>query len=269
MFKEKPMFLFSAGWRTGSTLLQRAIIASGKALIWGEAGEALNSFSSAEEGYVQMLGPGDKVYSGGLGGNGAQQFDAFKKADRRHGVNLWIPCMNPPIETIHQAFRHMFDEMYGKPARELGYRAWGVKEVRSGIDTAKFLKRLYPDAQFVFLVRNPIDCLTSLKRHNWMDRPKDERALEYYAHHWVKLASEFRTADFGMLVRYEDFISQTSTANSLMSYLGLPEIQTDFISESRVKGNVNNESGLGWRELRRAKAIVLSEMQEHGYKMSK
>lgn len=262
-----PIFIFSTGWRTGSTMLQRAIIASGKALIWGEAGGALDCLSKAEEGYVQMLGPGNQTYAGGLGGNGAQQFDDFRQTGRDENVNLWIPCMNPPIETIHLALRRMLDDVYGKPASELGYKRWGIKEVRSGIDTARFLKCLYPDAQFVFLVRNPIDCLVSLKRHNWMDRSKDKRALEYYAHHWVKLAAEFRKIDFGKLIRYEDFISQIDTANSLMDYLRLPEIQTDFISKSRVKGNVVNESGLTWRELRRAKAIVLTEMREHGYQM--
>src|SRR5688572_31225972 len=34
--REAPIFIFAAGWRSGSTLLQRLLISGGDALIWGE-----------------------------------------------------------------------------------------------------------------------------------------------------------------------------------------------------------------------------------------
>ncbi len=33
---ESPIFIFSSGWRAGSTYLQRLVMSSGKVLIWGE-----------------------------------------------------------------------------------------------------------------------------------------------------------------------------------------------------------------------------------------
>src|SRR5262245_48832244 len=33
---EKPIFILSAGWRSGSTLVQRCVMSGGEAMIWGE-----------------------------------------------------------------------------------------------------------------------------------------------------------------------------------------------------------------------------------------
>jgi hypothetical protein len=260
----KPVFIFSAGWRSGSTLLQRMLTASNELLIWGEAGGALDCLAEADLGYQQMLAPGNKVFRQGLGGNGEQQFVEFCKSDKE-GVHRWIPCMNAPLDIIRDGFKAFLQDAYQKPAAKLGYTRWGVKEVRSGLATANFLRELYPDAKFVFLVRNPFDCLSSLKRHNWMDRPQDKRALEYYAQHWARLASEFRNTKFGMLLRYEDIISNTGTVIELQNYLELSHLDLSFIANSKVKGGVKSDSTLSWRECNRAKKIVKSEMQQYEY----
>lgn len=264
----KPVFIFSAGWRSGSTLLQRLLTASNELLVWGEAGGALDWLAEADLGYQQMLAPGNKVFRHGLGGNGEQQFQEFCK-NGKEAVHKWIPCMNPPLETIRSGFKALLHETYEEPATKLGYNRWGVKEVRCGLDTAEFLRVLYPEAKFVFLVRNPFDCLSSLKRHNWMDRPQDKRALEYYAQHWVRLASEFRKAPFGMLVRHEDLVSNTDAVAKLQGYLEMVHIDSSFIAKSRVKGGVKSDSALNWHERYRAKKIVWDEMRQYEYKISK
>jgi len=264
----KPVFIFSAGWRSGSTLLQRMLTASNELLVWGEAGGALDCLAEADLGYQQMLAPGNKVFRQGLGGNGEQQFVEFCKSDKE-GVHRWIPCMNAPLDTIRDGFKAFLREAYQEPAAKLGYTRWGVKEVRCGLATAEFLRELYPDAKFVFLVRSPFDCLSSLKRHNWMDRPQDKRALEYYAQHWVRLASEFRKAPFGMLVRHEDLVSDTGIVAKLQNYLEMDHLDESFIAKSRVKGGVKSDSALSWHERYRAKKIVWNEMQQYEYEISK
>ena len=264
----KPVFIFSAGWRSGSTLLQRLLTASNELLIWGEAGGALDCLAEADLGYQQMLAPGNKVFKHGFGGNGELQFIEFCNPDKQ-GVHRWIPCMNPPLETIREAFKDFLCKAYQEPSANLGYSRWGIKEVRCGLETAAFLQNLYPDAKFVFLVRNPIDCLSSLKRHNWMDRPHDKQALEYYAHHWVKLASEFRRAQFGMLIRHEDLVSDQYTLIKLRDYLEVMELDSAFVEKSRVKGGVKSDSALSWLERHRAKKIVWNEMYNYGYESPK
>ena len=259
-----PIFVFSAGWRSGSTLVQRMITASGEALIWGESGGALDCFADAIERYVQMLGPGGQRYKRGFGGNGAEQFEKFR-AKGPDGVHEFIACMNPPEEIICAAFRKMLESLYAMPAIEMGYARWGIKEVQSGIRAAGFLKKLYPDAKFVFLVRNPLDCLLSMKRRNWMDRADINDPLSYFALHWKKLVKGFREAGFGHLIRYEDLVSVETKRQSLFEYLEISKLPSEFVRKSRADWKPMNQKKLGWTERLKAKRIFGDEMARYGY----
>jgi hypothetical protein len=260
----QPVFLFSAGWRSGSTMLQRLITATGRRLVWGEAGGALDRLADAHACYEQMLGPGSERFKHGFGGNGAQEFTAFKAAGKE-GFNKWIACMNPPISTFNVSFRNFLESVYARPASELGYSGWGIKEVQSGIEAARFLQLLYPDARFIFLVRHPLACLTSIKRRNWLDRPDDPKALEYYAGHWARLAGEFRRATFGKLVRYEDVVSSPATQEELGTYLGNGEFRGRFSEVNHADWQSQHDERLSFFEKYRLLRIVRAEMQRYGY----
>ncbi|MGH8671428.1 MAG: sulfotransferase family protein [Burkholderiales bacterium] len=260
-----PIFVFSAGWRSGSTLLQRLITASSEALIWGESGGALNQFVDADERYRQMLGPGNRRFAHGFGGNGSEAFQRFVER-REDGPQQWIACLNPLLESIRDCFKKMLEDVYASPAETLGYRRWGVKEVQCGLNTARFLRDLFPHAKFVFLVRDPKACLLSIKRHNWMDRPPGLNALAYYSKHWLKLASEFRSADFGKLLRYEDLITDSGQYQSLMEYLEIVDIPAfDFINKSRIDWQTANQKNLSWLENIYIGSALNQEMKHFGY----
>lgn len=245
-------------------MLQRLITGTGQALIWGEAGGALNHLSDAYYCYQQMLGPGGQRYKHGFGGNGADQFEEFRKAGKE-GFNQWIASMNPPADTFTAAFGDFLEAVYARPARELGYANWGIKEVQSGLDAASFLKMLYPAAKFVFLVRHPIACLTSIKRREWLDRPGDPKALEYYGQHWARLAAGFRQAEFGEVFKYEELVDSRSQQARLGDYLGYPELSESFGSLNRADWSSSNEKALGFMEKRRLLRIVQDEMGQYGY----
>ena len=245
-------------------MLQRLITASSESLIWGEAGGALDQMADAFQCYEQMLGPGGQRYKFGFGGNGAQQFQEFNVPDKQ-GFNKWIACMNPPVDIFFQSFYQFFESVYASPAEKLGFTSWGVKEVQSGLETARFLRKLYPSAKFVFLVRNPFACLTSIKRRNWMDRPQDPRALEYFGGHWARLAGEFRSADFGRLVKYEELVATPEVQDSLGNYLGCVELALHFNKLSRADWDSQNDNALSFWEKRRLSRIVRVEMMHYGY----
>ncbi len=264
-YTDKPIFIFSAGWRSGSTLVQRMVTASGDVLMWGESGGALDCFEEAGRRYAQMLGPGSRKYEHGFGGNGAEEFARFVAAGKRC-AHEWIACMNPPEDIIHSAFRGMLEKMYAEPAAKLGYSRWGIKEVRAGIRAALFLREIYRDAKFVFLVRNPLSCLISIKRREWIDRAKTRDPLQHYALHWKKLASEFREADFGRLIRYEDMISSEDSVRSLSEYLDI-SMPANFVNESKVDWKTANNGELTRLERVRARFILSDEMKKHGYSM--
>jgi len=174
--------------------------------------------------------------------------------------------MNPPVAVIEAAFRTLLDSLYAAPASDLGYRRWGVKTVRHGIDVAAFLRRLYPDAKFVFLIRHPLLCLLSIKRRNWIDY-EGRDPLGYYARHWHKLARDFRRADFGHLVYFRDLVSKPEVLKSLETHLEFTGIPPDFVAHSHVDWKAKRKAGLTWRERLRVWWLLRSEMVHHGYGM--
>jgi hypothetical protein len=258
-----PIFLFSAGWRSGSTLLQRMLTATEAVLIWGEAGGALDNFSDAMERYAQMLGHGNKMFRHGPGGHGDDQFQEFRQSGK-DGVHKWVACLNPPMTVFEEAMRALFERVYELPARELGYANWGIKEVQSGLETARFLHRLYPEAKFVFLVRNPVDCLISIKRRNWLGHHGNAEPLAYYTRHWARLAGEFRQAEFGFRVRYEDLLNSRQVFDDLAAYLDLT-LPADFAGKSRVDWQAENQQALGAVERMKIRWLANDEMRHYGY----
>ena len=260
-----PVFIFSAGWRTGSTMLQRILTASGNVLVWGESGGAIDCMGDAMQRYMQMLGPGGKKFRHGYGGNGAEQYQRFCE-NTSAGAGLWIASMNPGVDTITDGFRSFLDTIYAAPAAAMGFTRWGVKEVQLGLDSALFLRELYPNAKFIFMVRNPMSSLLSIKRRDWMDQKGSRNAPRYYAEHWLRLASEFRQADFGMLVQYETLVKDRDVIAAIGDYLDLEGIPQDFIETSHADWNPENSCRLSWLERRKILSIVGDEMQQYGYR---
>jgi len=262
-----PVFLFSAGWRSGSTLLQRLIISSGQVLMWGEAGGALNTLYDVAERYAQMVGPGNVRFRHGMGGSGGESLKNFE-GKGKDGVHEWIACMNMPEATVFAGLKCFFDTIYAEPAVELGYPRWGVKEVVSGVETARFLKKLYPEAKFVFLVRNPFACLLSIKRRRWLAGTAKTRPIEYFSTMWRDLASGFKDADFGFYLRYEDLISDSQVLKDLGSYLEVDGLSLDFVKNSHADWETSDKSRLTLWEKYSAGRILSNEMRRQGYELN-
>ncbi len=262
-----PVFLFAAGWRSGSTLLQRLIISSGQILMWGEAGGALNDLRDVAERYAQMVGPGDAKFKYGMGGSGGDSLNNFREKGAA-GVHEWIACMNMPEDAVFAGLRRYFDQVYSDPAVEMGYPGWGVKEVISGVETACFLRKLYPNAKFVFLVRDPFACLLSLKRRKWLTGTVRNKPVVYFSKLWRDLASEFKDANFGFYLRYEDLVKDEQILKDLQDYLEVDGLSLDFVRNSRADWETANRQQLTFREKCTARRILGDEMRRHGYEFS-
>jgi hypothetical protein len=240
------------------------VTASGEALIWGEAGGALNRFADAMECYRQMLGPGNKKYKYGFGGYGEKQYKEFTETGKGM-VHKWIACINPSESTFLEAFRTFFDSIYKLPAQKLGYPNWGLKEVQADVEVALFFRTIFINAKFIFLVRNPVDCLTSIKKRRWMDSPDMANPVSFFANHWLKLAKEFRKADFGYKLKYEELINSPGVLTELSNYLEIDTIPRDFIRKSNADWKAAHDNKLSFIEKRRLIKIVKSEMEAYAY----
>lgn len=256
-----PIFVLATGMRSGSTLLQRLIAASGDVLMWGESGGALDRLAEALACYRDQLGPpGDRWTRGDKGG---AQYERFRAAGKGR-PHLWIANMNPPEATLLDGLRAFLDAAYGATARELGYATWGVKLVRSGIETARFLRDLYPAARFVFLVRHPLDSLRSIKQHDW-DGLRVLDPLGHYARRWERLAVDFRRFEGAHLLRYEDLVGDPHAVRAVGAHLGL-RLPESFVGESRVDGwRATRRSDLTWLERLRARGLTRDGRRQWRY----
>lgn len=261
-----PIFIFSSSWRSGSTLLQRFITATGDVLVWGETGGALNAIADAIAGWDQITADSSRRFPGGVGGKGEAAYQKFITAPKSEHASLWIANLSPPHAEILAGLRDMFDTLYRQPAQDFGYPRYGFKETRCDLNTARQLQTLFPNSRFLFLVRNPIDVILSLKRRNWMGRPAGHATLKYYAEHWRKHSSQFRQADFGLTLRYEDFIADPALQNQVLEYLEISSRPpADFIRTSQVDWRAANQSPLSFWERTRLRYWLADEMKQWGY----
>ena len=191
-----PIFVLAAGWRSGSTLLQRLVCSSGEALIWGEpygrsglvpamtrATITLRSNWPAEESMAPMEG-----------------LEGLSEG--------WIANLYPPPTAMVQGFAAMMDAWLAEPARDRGFARFGMKEVRLQAMDAGFLEWLYPDARFLFLVRNPWDAWSSCKGATWFVQWPNRKvsSAPEFAALWKAIVASFTRwpTDNALLVRYED-----------------------------------------------------------------
>lgn len=234
--------------------------------MWGETGGALNAIGEAIAGWDQITADDSRRFPGSGGGKGEAAYQRFITTPRSEQAGLWIANLSPPYASILAGLRDMFDTLYQQPALALGYPRYGFKETRCNLDTARQLQTLFPEARFVFLVRNPIDVILSIKRRNWLGRPEGHDTLKYYANHWRSRSMQFRQADFGLALRYEDFITDQVLQNRILDFLDIKtRPPSDFTRTSQVDWKASNQSQLGMWERARLCYWLADEMKEWNY----
>lgn len=202
---QRPVFLFSTGWRTGSTLLQRLLCSHPDILVWGE-----------NRGVVDRLAQVHQTLEG-LQQLSQEHVEHFRES----GTMGWIAMMNPPIEKFDEGLRKLFETYFAFPTQQLGRARWGFKEVRHGLGTARFLQRLYPEARFLLLSRHPQDCLASARAPVRGDDPVEGSILAEaggplgFLKNWARIAEDFNADWTGiphLLLRYEHVVEDPDQA---------------------------------------------------------
>ncbi len=227
----KPIFVLSAGWGSGSTLVQRLIISSKDALIWGEPLDitaTIHRMSLTLTPYRADWPPEEHFLP-----------------ERDPGIlsREWIANLIPPTEDLHSSHQLFFTNWLGKNTEQSGYARWGLKEVRLTIDHARYLKWLYPDAKFVFVYRDLFRCYNSCRRRrDWYSVWPTHKATPIisFAHHWTHLVegyiNGYKDVD-GFLLKYEDLVAEDYSLDEMKSYLEL-----DYMDESLLTKNVGARS---------------------------
>ncbi len=210
--EQAPIFILAAGWRSGSTLLQRMISGGTDALIWGEP----YANSQLVDTMCQQFAAFDENWP---------RRDWFVVPDRANFTNSWVANLYPGPDRLKSAHRAFLMEMFAQTARGRKASGWGFKEVRLGIGHAQYLRWLFPNAKFLFLVRNPWDALASYKGigmrsyQRWPDKPIFTPWS--FGRMWRSLAPDFERnaqAVGALCVRFED-LSKDATVSKISEYL--------------------------------------------------
>lgn len=215
---ERPVFIFSAGWRSGSTLLQRLVVSSGEVGLWGEPLGATGMIPKLAHSLSSITSdwPPENFFRAG------SDVNQLKKE--------WIANMTPEMAFLRRAHRRFLKEWLGSPVFEkFGIERWGFKEVRLNIQHARYLKWLFPGARFLFIYRNAHDAYRSWKGNRWVsDWPGYySRAPIVFARHWCLLVNGFLDGGAGvdaMIIKFEELVDRRIDLNRIAGHIGVSAI---------------------------------------------
>lgn len=258
---QAPIFLLSAGWRSGSTMLQRLIMSDRRVLMWGEPYD--------ECGLVQALAASMRAFRAGW-----PPAEYFYDGRPHHELSgEWIANLFPSLDDWRRGQRALFDTMFAQPAARAGAARWGIKEVRLTGQHGLYLQWLYPNARFLCLYRDPLEAYRSYCRYgrNWYDVFPDEPMFTpaAFGAHWRQLMESFEAHGeqlAALMVRYEDLVDGRFSIETLEAHLGI------VVDRSMLRHKVgSSERGGAKMAVNRLERWLLERacaqvMQRHGYR---
>lgn len=222
--ESSPIFILSAGWGSGSTLVQRIVMSSKEVLVWGEPYDRaapVHRISSTISSIAHDWPP-ESHYSS------VRSLDALSKS--------WVANLAPPIENLRAGHLAFFNAWLGLNGQSHEITRWGLKEVRLTIDHARYLKWLYPNARFLFVYRDLPPGYLGCRRLNWYSVWPNYRATHIlrFAHHWQHLVNGFvdgyKDVD-GLLIKYEDLVSGQLPLETIRDYINVAAVDTDILNK--------------------------------------
>ncbi|MGV0949129.1 MAG: sulfotransferase family protein [Azonexus sp.] len=182
--KDDPIFVLSQP-RAGSTLVQRLLNLDPGVLVMGEHGGPFHKIAYAYQRFEQIRQKGDTKYF--MDADEADLMRALKTPDSFAAATAG----GVRTEDI-RAITRMFIQAIGNPLRKEDVR-WGFKEVVTS-DVGWAICDLYPKAQIVCLIRDPVRTIDSIVRTGWWGRDLNWICREVWLdkfHDFHNLAANF------------------------------------------------------------------------------
>ena len=261
---ESPVFIFSAGWRSGSTLMQRLVVSSGEVFIWGEPFAGIIPGLAHSLSIINLIWPPDNYFE--------------NHSDLQELSNQWIANLTPPICFLKKSHRSLLEKWLGESAKsKFEVSRWGFKEVRLTIDHARYLKWLFPDARFIFIYRNLFDTYKSWRGNRWYGAWPGYFSWSpiVFACHWKLLLKGYlkgyKDVD-GIIIKFEDLVAGRISLKEIADHIGVSNIDSSVLNK-KVGSSKLNKKQKG-KQLTRFERIILSFiggslLKKLGYKYNK
>ena len=246
-----PIFLLGTK-RSGTTLLQRILNSAEDVMIWGEHGGFLNQIAEA-----YFLNFEDKTIIRNIPANNAL-FRPHAKARQLKDAKLWTGWHNYYSQEDVKNMFASFISSFFVPAFGKKDRYWGFKETRYGFAdrTIEMLAELYPNAKFIFIIRNPIDIVARLKLSHLRKTTGLEHETNFSLLEELSAMNKFSTAEAAtkwtqqnyyfvefsaknsqrsLIARYEELVSQEAVAAEIMKWLNISYSQQKILDILNMK----------------------------------
>lgn len=233
-----PVFIIGSG-RSGTTLLLKILNSVPEVCIWGEHGWFLKDiaksyFLNLENDFLlSRLGLSKNSLTAGL--------------EKIKNPKIFSPWVNwfSKID-LSKNYAGFIESLFNPDKKS---KAWGFKEITYGNDdrVLDFLIDIFPEAKFVFLVRNPVSVVTSQVFN--FDKGNKEK-LETRIKDWViknrnlyQFYQKYRANCF--IIKYEDLINKNSKILKLLfNFLGfeLTKKQYEVIDLKEGRGETGKKN---------------------------
>lgn len=235
-----PIILLSPG-RSGSTLLQRYLNISKDIIIWGEHGGFIRGLAKTYYNFIQDNN------SQKLLKKGSENTRAILKSDLT--INQSIEWTNNFFNNdFLDEFRNFIINLLSKGVNP--NQRWGFKEIRYGITEMEFLSLLFPQAQFIFIVRNPLDTISSMifswDHNNWIHNKRNNINKKILVKYCKRLFGSYESIlnfinqenNYFLLIDYEFLnINPFVAVNNIFNFINVqtPDKKLiDFISNKHI-----------------------------------
>lgn len=235
-----PIILLSPG-RSGSTLLQRYLNISKDIIIWGEHGGFIRGLAKTYYNFIQDNN------SQKLLKKGSENTKAILKSDLT--INQSIEWTNNfSNNDFIDEFRNFIINLLSKGVNP--NQRWGFKEIRYGITEMEFLRLLFPQAQFIFIVRNPLDTISSMifswDHNNWIHNKRNNINKKILVKYCKRLFGSYESIlnfinqenNYFLLIDYEFLnINPFVAVNNIFNFINVqtPDKKLiDFISNKHI-----------------------------------
>jgi hypothetical protein len=269
-----PIFLMGSG-RSGTTLLQKILNSADDVMIWGEHGGFLKKIARAYFHHTENPKVNRKIFQQNpVAKDPSLDFNQLMLTDIGYCWMNWYGR-----QEVTANFAGLIESFFHPPGMEK--RHWGFKEIRYGGDdrAIEMLAELFPNARFVFIVRNPVDAIASQAALGWGSRTALRGRWKHLAEAWAaqnRGLLEFQRAneDRTRFVRFESLISKDSGAiEDLFEWLGfetsdrqgeLVDLKEGIWRKQRSDGKPHRTM-FSERKLRRIARIVRGPSRALGY----